>query len=254
MKTRYRSIFISDLHLGSRGARAEAVEDFLKHHASENLFLVGDIIDFWALSRGVYFPTSHQNVLRKIMKRAKQGTRVTYIVGNHDDVVRGFIPVEFGEIEVCNETIYESADGKKYLIIHGDQFDQVVKYAKWLAFLGDIGYEILLKSNRIVNKFRSMFGLGYWSLAAYMKKTVKGAVNFIGNYEQAVVRAARDHKVNGVVCGHIHSAAMSQFDDILYLNTGDFVESCTAIVEHMDGTMELIHWPEPLDASLAEAA
>lgn len=257
-KKHYRSIFISDVHLGSRGAQAEALDDFLKNNTCDNLYLVGDIIDFWALRRKIYFPESHVRVIRRLLKRQEQGVKVTYIVGNHDEVLRDFIPLTFGEMKVLDDTIHTAADGKRYLVIHGDQFDQVMRYAKWLAWLGDIGYALLLRSNTVVNWFRRRFGLGHWSLSAYVKYKVKMAVNFIGEFEQTVAKAAKDHNVDGVICGHIHHAEDRQIDGIAYLNDGDWVESCTALVENEHGRMSVITWnyvpsavPEPVEEKIA---
>lgn len=246
-KTRYRSIFISDVHLGSRGSQAEALNKFLKSNSSEYLYLVGDIVDFWALRRKVFFPQSHVNVIRRILKRSDH-VKVTYIVGNHDEALRQFIPMAFGDIQVANEVIHETADGRRFLVIHGDAFDQVMRYAKWLAFLGDVGYGILLRSNGIVNTLRRRFGLGYWSLSAYVKHKVKMAANFIGQFEQAVELSVRERNVHGVICGHIHHAEIKEYPDFTYINDGDWVESCTAVVEHMDGRLELIRFtPDPHD-------
>lgn len=239
----HRTIFISDVHLGSKGAKAEELLEFLSQNTSDTLYLVGDIIDFWALQRKAYFPQSHQSVLREIMDRARNGTKVIYLPGNHDENIRDFsLPMDLGNILITNECTHEAADGRRYLVIHGDQFDQVVLYAKWLAWAGDIGYTLLLKSNGVVNHFRRMFGLGYWSLSAYVKGRVKSAVSFVGNYENAVVSAVRARGLNGVICGHIHTAAISQFGEIAYLNDGDWVESLTAIVEDQSGEMRLVVW------------
>lgn len=233
------------MHLGSRGAQAEMINDFLKNHSCENLFLVGDIVDFWALKRKSYFPESHTEVLRRILKKSNNGTKVTYVIGNHDEYLRNLLPLSFGEIAFADETSYTAGDGKRYLIVHGDRFDQVVKYAKWLAWLGDVGYEFLLRSNNVVKYVRRKLGFpGFWSLSAAVKYHVKGAVSFIGSYEDAVVKTVIDSEYSGIICGHIHSAEIREMNGITYCNTGDWVESCTAIVEHDDGTLHLIRWAE----------
>jgi UDP-2,3-diacylglucosamine pyrophosphatase LpxH len=241
-KTHYRSIFISDVHLGTPGCRADALLSFLRAHSSDHLYLIGDIVDFWSLSRRSYFPQDHVNVLRKFLSRSAQGTRVIYIPGNHDEAIRSFLPVLLGGIDVVEDCIHVTADGRKFFVVHGDVYDQVVKYAKWLAWMGDIGYHLLLRSNRVVNCVRRRFGLGYWSLSAHIKQRVKAAVNFIGSYEDAVSQDVRTRGADGVICGHIHHAEIKPMGGVLYCNTGDWVESCTAVVEHNDGRLELVHW------------
>ena len=243
-RTRYRTIFISDLHLGTAGSNAALLLDFLKKHECETLYLVGDIVDGWALRRGWFWPQSHNDVVRAILKMAKHGTRVVYVPGNHDEHFRDYTGLEFGGIELLDETVHVTADGRRLLVIHGDQFDNVVLYQRWLAFLGDHAYTLLLKSNRSVNWVRRKMGLPYWSLAAHMKKRVKNAVAFISRFEEVVAHAAAERHVDGVVCGHIHSAEIRQFGDITYYNDGDWVESCTALVEQADGTLAIIDWAE----------
>ena len=242
MKHHYRTVFISDIHLGTSGCQADALLRFLRSCTTDTLYLVGDIFDLWAISRKPYFPQSHVNVVRKFLSRSDQGVRVVYVPGNHDEAVRELLPFNAGNIVVADEYIHETADGRKLLIIHGDQFDQVVKYAKWLAWIGDIGYGLLLRTNNIVNLVRRKFGLGYWSLSAAVKRHVKLAVNFIGRYEDAVIKAVRARGVDGVVCGHIHHAELKQLQGVLYCNTGDWVESLTAVVEHNDGRIELLRF------------
>lgn len=242
-KTKYRSIFISDIHLGSRGSKAAALNKFLKGHTSEYLYLVGDIVDFWALRRKVFFPQSHVNVVRRILKRANS-SKVFYIVGNHDEQLRQFLPMAFGDIQFVNEMTHQTADGRRFLVIHGDQYDQVMLYAKWLAFLGDIGYSLLMRANGAVNRFRRWFGMGYWSLSAYAKRKVKVAVNFIGQFEDAVAHDVRQRGLDGVICGHIHHAEIKPLTDTFaYMNCGDWVESCSVLVEHFDGRIELLRFP-----------
>ena len=241
-RLKFRTIWISDTHLGTAGCNAELLLDFLKSTDCETLYLVGDIVDGWQLRKGWYWPARHNDVIRCILKRVKRGTRVVYVPGNHDEAFRDYTGLDFGGIELVNEDIHVTADGRRLLVLHGDQFDSIVMYAKWLAFLGDSAYVLLLKSNALVNAVRKMFGLPYWSLAAHLKKRVKNAVQFIGKYEEVVAHAAADRHVDGVVCGHIHSAEIKQFGDITYYNDGDWVESCTALVEHFDGRMEIIDW------------
>lgn len=247
-RTRYRTIFISDSHLGTAGANAGLLLDFLKRHECETLYLVGDIVDGWQLRKGWFWPQAHNDVVRAILKMAKHGTRVVYVPGNHDEHFRDYVGLEFGGIELLDDDIHVTADGRRLLVIHGDQFDNVVLYHKWLAFLGDGAYTLLLKSNRWVNRCRRLFGLPYWSLAAHMKKRVKNAVAFISRFEEVVARAAVERGVDGVVCGHIHSAEIRQFGpehgNITYYNDGDWVESCTALVEEADGAMRIIDWAE----------
>ena len=240
----FRTIWISDIHLGTPGCNADLLMDFLKSIECETLYLVGDIIDAWRLRKGWYWPARHNDVVRRILKMAKHGTHVVYVPGNHDEVLRDYAGLAFGDVTVAGEVVHETADGRRLLVLHGDQFDSVVLYAKWLAFLGDSAYEFLLKANRVVNFFRRRFGLPYWSLAAHMKKRVKNAVSFISKFEEVVARAAAERHVDGVVCGHIHSAEIRQFGDTTYYNDGDWVESCTALVEHADGRIEIIDWAE----------
>ena len=253
-RTRYRTIWMSDFHLGTPGCNAELLIDFLKSVECETLYLVGDIIDTWRLRKGWYWPPRHNDVVRRILKMAKHGTHVVYVPGNHDEGLRDYTGLAFGDVTVAAEAIHETADGRRLLILHGDQFDGVVLYAKWLAFLGDSAYELLLRSNAIVNNLRRRFGLPYWSLAAHMKKRVKNAVQFISRFEEVVAHAAAERRVDGVVCGHIHSAEIRKFGDITYYNDGDWVESCTALVEHADGTMEIIDWAERKRAEAAASS
>lgn len=243
-RTHFRTVWISDVHLGTPGCNAELLLDFLKSTECDTLYLVGDIIDTWRLRKGWYWPAPHNDVVRCILKMAKRGTHVIYVPGNHDEVLRDYAGLAFGDVTICDQPIHETADGRKLLVLHGDQFDSIVLYAKWLAFLGDSAYELLLKSNRILNVVRRRFGLPYWSLAAHMKKRVKNAVSFISKFEEVVAHAAAERQVDGVVCGHIHSAEIRQIGSVTYYNDGDWVESCTALIEQADGTMEIIDWAE----------
>lgn len=241
-KQRYRTIWISDTHLGTRGCKADFLLHFLKSTQSETLYLVGDIIDGWQLRKGFFWSETQSDVVRRVLKIAKKGTQVVYIPGNHDEGLRDYIDVNLAGICVKAESIHATADGRKLLIMHGDQFDSVVLYAKWLAFLGDRSYQLLLRTNTAVNAVRGKLGLPYWSLSAYLKFRVKNAVEFISRFEDAVCHAAAQRGVDGVVCGHIHHAEIKQIGDITYYNDGDWVESCTALVEHMDGRLEILDW------------
>lgn len=243
-KLRFRSIWISDIHLGTRGCNAELLLDFLRQTESQYLYLVGDIVDIWRMRKSWYWRQEHNDVIQKLLRKARKGTRVIYIPGNHDENFRAFAAHRFGRAAVLRETIHVMADGRRFLVLHGDQFDGIVKYAKWLAFVGDRAYNYALSVNTFFNIVRRRLGFSYWSLSAYLKHKVKNAVEYISNYEKAVVAEARRRGVDGVICGHIHSAEIRWFDDILYCNDGDWVESCTALAEHMDGRLEIIRWAE----------
>jgi len=241
-KIKLRTVWISDIHLGTQGCNADLLMDFLKSIECETLYLVGDIIDGWRLKRGWYWPPRHNDVIRRFLKMAKQGTRVIYVPGNHDEVFRDYTGLHFGGVELVYEAIHQTADGRRLLVLHGDKFDGVVLYARWLAFLGDYAYAALLKMNIWFNSIRRRFHLPYWSLSAYLKKRVKNAVEYISRYEDVVAQAATERGVDGIVCGHIHSAEIRQYGAITYYNDGDWVESCTALVEHFDGAMEILDW------------
>lgn len=251
---RYRAVFISDLHLGTPGCRAEDLLDFLKASSSEHLYLVGDIIDGWQLRRRWYWPQAHNDVVQKLLRRARKGCRVVFVPGNHDEFARGFIGHQFGGIEVVEDAVHVTADGKRLWVTHGDYFDGVIQCAKWLAYVGDNLYEFTLKLNRYLNHLRAKFGLPYWSLSAYLKQKVKKAVNFISDFEQAVAHEARKRGHQGVVCGHIHHAEIREIEGILYCNDGDWVESLTALVEHHDGRLELVHWGDTSPGQSLQAA
>lgn len=249
LRRRYRAIFISDVHLGTRTAQALPLLDFLKHHDADMIYLVGDIVDFWKVKRGPHWPQAHNDVVQKLLRRVRQGTRLVFIPGNHDEGLRDFAGMHFGGIEVMQSVVHRTGDGKRYVVMHGDEFDVVIRTAKWLAFLGDRGYELALWFNNPLNWVRRHLGLGYWSLSAYLKYSVKRAVNFIGAFEDAVAAEARRHGVDGIICGHIHHPADRMIDNVRYLNCGDWVESCTALVEHEDGRIELIHWRQTIPMS-----
>lgn len=243
----YRAVFISDVHLGTRTAQADALLDFLRTVDADTFYLVGDIVDFWRVRRGPHWPQAHNDVLQKLLRKVRKGSRVVFIPGNHDEGLRDFCGMHFGGIEIQQNCVHLTATGKRYIIMHGDEFDIVVRNAKWLAFLGDRGYEAALWLNNPLNWVRRHLGLGYWSFSAYLKNRVKKAVAFIGAYEEAVAGEARRHGADGIICGHIHHAADRQIGDVHYLNCGDWVESCTAIVESRAGELRLIHW----DADIA---
>jgi len=240
---KYKTIFISDLHIGSTQCQADILLDFLKHNDCDVLYLVGDIIDFWALSKKVYWPKDHNTIIQKILRKARHDTRVIYIPGNHDENVRDYNDYVFGDIVVKNSVIHTTADGKRFLVVHGDEYDTIAKYHKWIAKLGSKGYDFLLEVNRLFRAIRRIFGIrSHFSLAAFIKFKVKNAVQFISDYEQSIVNTLSDEGLDGVICGHIHHAEIKNLDGFLYVNTGDFVESCTGIVEHYDGRLELIRW------------
>ena len=241
----FRALFLSDVHLGTRGCQAELLLDFLRLHDAETIYLVGDIVDGWRLRRSWYWPQAHNDVVQKILRKGRKGARIIYMPGNHDEFLRDYIGSHFGVVEVVDQVVHEGIDGKRLLIIHGDQFDVVVRHAKWLAFLGDWAYTAALGLNTIFNGVRRRMGFSYWSLSAWAKLKVKNAVNFIGSFEKTLAAEAKKVGADGVVCGHIHHAAMHDEFGVRYLNTGDWVESCTAIVEHHDGRYEVVTWTVP---------
>lgn len=242
MRLKFRSIWISDVHLGTSGCQAEYLLDFLKHTESEHLYLVGDIIDGWALKRSWYWRQAHNDVVQKLLRKARHGTKITYIPGNHDEGARQFLGLMFGDIRIEDELIHTTADGRRLLVLHGDRFDGVVQCAKWLAIVGDRLYDFTLALNRVFNRIRSRFGLGYWSLSQFLKHKVKTAVSFVSRFEEAVAAEARSQGLDGVICGHIHKAEMREVDGVLYCNDGDWVESLTALVELENGELKIVHW------------
>jgi UDP-2,3-diacylglucosamine pyrophosphatase LpxH len=243
---KFRALFISDVHLGMKGCQADKLLDFLKYHEAETIYLVGDIVDGWALKNGWYWPQAHNDVVQKLLRKGRKGSRIIYIPGNHDEFLRNYFGTHFGGIEVVEQAIHEGADGKKYLVIHGDLFDLVVQNARWLAHLGDKAYTIALFVNRIVSAIRRPFGMPYWSLSQWAKHRVKNAVNYIGAFERTLASEARRVDADGVICGHIHCAAIREEHGVQYLNCGDWVESCTAIAEHDDGRFEILAWRDIL--------
>jgi UDP-2,3-diacylglucosamine pyrophosphatase LpxH len=252
---RVRTVWISDVHLGFRGCSADMLLDFLHRVECETLYLVGDIVDVWNMKRGLYWPQAHNNVIRTVLGKAKHGTRVVFVPGNHDEVFRDHVGTRFGNVEIVEEAIHETRDGRRLLIVHGDEFDGVVTCHPWLARLGSHAYDWLLASNRYVNLVRRRLGMGYWSLAGFLKRKVKNAVSYIGGFEEAVAREARRRGVDGVVCGHIHHAEIRAIQGVAYHNCGDWVESNTALVERFDGSIELLRWHETVQSGLgAEVA
>jgi UDP-2,3-diacylglucosamine pyrophosphatase LpxH len=246
-----RAAFISDIHLGTRGCQADRLLDFIRVLDCEKLYLVGDIVDGWKMKSGLYWPQAHNDVVQKVLRLARKGVEVIYIPGNHDDRLRDFCGVHFGGLVVAKDAVHTAADGKRYLVIHGDEFDGVVTHARWLAFVGDWGYRALLSMNNSLNRMRRVLGLRDWSLSAYIKVKVKNALQFIENFEGALATEARRRGVDGVICGHIHKAEMRDIDGITYINDGDWVESCTAAVEGFDGRFSIVHWPRVGQALLA---
>jgi UDP-2,3-diacylglucosamine pyrophosphatase LpxH len=241
--TRYRAIWISDIHLGTPGCKAEFLLDFLKWHEAKDLFLVGDIIDGWQLKKGWYWKQSHNDVVQKILRKARKGTRVTYVAGNHDEVLRQFLGLAFGDIKIVDETSHQLLDGRVLWVTHGDLFDGVIQHAKWLAYLGDTLYTLVLNLNHHLNRIRHRMGLSYWSLSQYLKHKVKNAVSFITSFEEALTSEARRRGYDGVVCGHIHKPEIREINGTLYCNDGDWVESLSALVETNTGELKIIHWP-----------
>jgi UDP-2,3-diacylglucosamine pyrophosphatase LpxH len=237
-----RALFLSDLHLGTKGCQAEKLLEFLRIHDADLIYLVGDIVDGWQLKSGWYWPQAHNDVVQKLLRKARKGARIIYIPGNHDEFLRDFYGTHFGGIEVVESTIHTTADGRRFLVIHGDLFDVVIRHARWLALLGDKAYDLAISLNTSFNALRRAIGLPYWSLSQWLKLKVKNAVNFIGEFEHTLSTEAMRHGVNGVICGHIHHAVIRQRGGLTYVNCGDWVESCTAVVEHFDGRFEIIDW------------
>ena len=252
-RRRYRTIWISDIHLGTRGCNAQMLIDFLDHTDSDTMYLVGDIIDGWRLQKRFYWPATHNDIVWRIMKRAKRGTRVVYIPGNHDEMFRQFTGLNFGGVEIKRKAIHETADGRKLLVLHGDEFDTIMLAHRWLAHVGDFAYTAMMRLNYLVNRVRTALGLPYWSLSKHAKHKVKNAVEFISRFEEIVAHEASQRGVDGVVCGHIHTAEIRDIAGVQYFNDGDWVEGCTALVEHYDGRMEVLHWADEIAARKAVA-
>lgn len=242
---RVRTLFLSDVHLGTRGCQAELLLDFLRNHRADVIYLVGDIVDGWRLQSGWYWPQTHNDVVQKLLRAVRKGAHIIYLPGNHDEFLRDYLGSNFGGIDILPHAIHTAADGRRFLVLHGDGFDVVVRHARWLAHLGDWAYELALGISTAINLVRRKLGIPYWSLSAWAKSKVKGAVNFIGDYEAALTAEAERHEVDGVICGHIHHPVISEMGKVLYVNSGDWVESCSAVVETYDGQLELIRWTRP---------
>ncbi len=238
----YRTIWLSDFHLGTKDTKAAYLLDFLRHNESDTLYLVGDIFDGWALSRSWHWDQFHNNVIQKILRKARKGTRVIYLPGNHDEFARDYLGLRLGRIHIKQEAMHVTADGRKLLVLHGDVFDGMIRHARWLSVLGSKAYRALLISNRGLNRARRFLGMPYWSLSAYMKHRTKRAVQAIADFENAMVDVAKANHADGIVCGHVHFAEIREIESILYANSGDWIESCTGLVEHFDGRLELLHW------------
>ena len=250
MKNRYRSIFISDIHLGTKDCKADLLCNFLKHNSANTIYLIGDIIDGWRIqSNNWKWKRSHTNVIRHILNHSKKGTKIVYVIGNHDEFLRPLLPyrITLGKIEICNKFIHFGVDDKRYLVIHGDLFDGISTLAPWVGYLGDKAYDLLLYLNTQYNWIRHKCGFGYWSFSKFLKHKVKGAVDFIFQFEKSLVDYCKRKKYDGVIAGHIHHAEIKDIDGVIYMNDGDWVESCTALVEHFDGTFEIIHWDKLLE-------
>lgn len=257
-----RTIFLSDIHLGTRACQAEHLLAFLRDYQAEQLFLIGDIIDFWAMSRGIHWTPAQNTVVQKILRRARHGEQVFLIPGNHDEALRDYLGITFGDIRVEGEWQHTAVDGRRYLLIHGDEFDQVTRHHRWVALLGDISYNLLVWINVHLSRLRRRLGwAGHWSLAGYAKRKIKKALQFIFDFEDSVAHHARSRGFQGVICGHIHWAAIKDIGGVAYVNCGDWVDSCTAVVEHLDGRLEIVDWqamsaeqPSTPSSSLGEEA
>lgn len=247
-RRQYRTVWISDVHLGTRGCNAAMLIDFLDHVDSEKMYLVGDIFDGWAMKKRFYWPAAHNDIVWRILKRAKRGTEIVYIPGNHDEMFRQFTGLNFGGVQIRRQAVHETADGRRLLVLHGDEFDAITMSHRWLAYLGDAAYEGMMTLNRWLNVVRRGLNLPYWSLSKYAKQKVKNAVSFISKFEEIVAHEANLRRVDGVIAGHIHKAEMREIAGVTYYNDGDWVEGCTALVEHYDGSMEILHWAEEIAA------
>ena len=242
--TKHRAIFLSDFHLGTRGSQAELLLDFLRANDADVYYLVGDIIDGWRLKSGWHWPQAHNDVIQKLLRKVRRGARMVFIPGNHDEFARQFVGLTFGGVEIRRNAVHLAADGRKYLVMHGDEFDVVVRNSKWLAFFGDWAYDTAIACNGALNFVRRQFGFPFWSFSAWAKYKVKNAVNFISSFERELAKEARRRHVDGVICGHVHHPNVRMIEGIVYVNTGDFVESCSYAVERADGTMEVRLWPD----------
>ncbi|HJW25403.1 MAG TPA: UDP-2,3-diacylglucosamine diphosphatase [Rhodocyclaceae bacterium] len=240
---RVRTLFLSDIHLGTRACQADRLLHFLRDYPAQETYLIGDIIDFWSMSRGIHWSAAQNTVVQKMLRRARHGERIVFIPGNHDEALRDYYGIAFGDIEIVEEAVHRTVDGRRFLLIHGDAFDQVTRHYRWVAVAGDIAYDLLVRLNHWLSWVRRKLGVpGYWSLAGYAKRKVKTALNFIFDFEDSAIHHARERGLDGVICGHIHWAAIKAVGGLTYVNCGDWVDSCTAIVEHFDGRLELIDW------------
>ncbi len=254
MTTKVRALFISDVHLGTRACQADRLLDFLRAYDAEYVYLVGDIVDFWAMNRSIQWSAAHNTVVQKILRRARHGEQVIFIPGNHDEALREYHGVAFGDIRIENEWVHETADGKRYWLIHGDEYDQVTRHHRWVAVLGDVAYDALVRINLLLSRLRRLLRMpGYWSLAGYAKQKVKKAVSFIFDFEHAIAHAARQRGMDGVICGHIHWPSDRMLEGVRYLNCGDWVDSCCGLVEDLDGRIEIVHWKDLANTSSPEA-
>ncbi len=251
---RVRSIFISDIHLGTRGAQVDQLLEFLRVYDADMIYLVGDIVDGWRLKQRWHWPQGHNDVVQKLLRKVRKGARIVYLPGNHDEFLRDYCGTSFGGIELLDRVVHVAANGKRYLVLHGDQFDMVVRHARWLALVGDGAYTLALGINTQLNRLRRKLGFPYWSLSGWAKAKVKNAVNFISRFEEVLASEAKRIKVDGIICGHIHSAALHDTFGTCYANTGDWVESCTALVEEFSGELKLIHWSQQAQAHQAALA
>lgn len=248
VRRKVRTIFLSDVHLGARGAQVDVLLEFLKHHQADTIYLVGDIIDGWKLKSSWFWPQSHNDLVQKLLRKVRKGTRVVYIPGNHDEFLRPFAGMVFGGVEIRDFVVHLAADGRRYLVLHGDEFDVVVRNARWLALLGDWAYDAAIWLNARIGRARRRLGYPYWSLSNWAKQRVKNAVSFIGDFEATLAAEAGRREVDGIICGHIHCAAIRDIGGVRYLNTGDWVESCTALVERHDGHIEIVNWAAQSEA------
>jgi UDP-2,3-diacylglucosamine pyrophosphatase LpxH len=249
-----RAIFLSDVHLGTRACNADALLDFLAHHEADTIYLLGDIVDAWRLKAAWHWPQAHNDVVQKLLRKVRKGARIVYVPGNHDEFLRDYAGSTFGGIEIVEEAIHRTADGKRMLLMHGDKFDAVVTNIRWLALLGDWAYDLAIFLSVHISRIRRRLGLPYWSFSAWSKEKVKRAVSYICSFEEAVAADAARRDVDIVACGHIHKPTMRRFENVLYVNTGDWVESCSAIVEHRDGRLELVIWREPVRSRSVDPA
>ena len=242
----YNAIFVSDVHLGTKNSQDKLLHAFLKEHTCDKLYLVGDIVDGWRLRKKWYWPTSHNNLVRYIFTLVKRGTRVYWVIGNHDEALRNFLDfkLKFGKIAIVDEIIHTASNGKTYLVTHGDKFDGITKIAKWLVFIGDNAYQFLLSFNKTYNRIRTLFGMRYWSLSAYLKKKTKKTLEFLYNFKRHITNYAHKRGHDGVICGHIHTPEIETINGVQYMNDGDWVESCSALVEHLNGQFELIFYDQ----------